>query len=284
MYNQTDPKYKNIILGGNKATGSIYQYGCYLVSLCNGLNQKGYNFTPEQLNQLFKDKNLWVGEFDNYIDVANVAKVWSDIFVSFDRIDPWGAEPITDTLINDQLVVLGKVNAAAIGGSGSHFVLIKGVQNGVAIIYDPWSGVEEPITKRWASFGCILGAYIFKVKPVIAPVIQPVNDQTKLPMGNKPDGTPWGNEGIMEVQAARSTMNDEFNQIKSLQQAAQNTPQTAPAPAPTVTPPTTPTPPETAPSGPSDSDKKLSQIRAVVYGKGWPWTKVAQVKALLPNQ
>ncbi len=205
MYKQTEDKYKTINLGSG--TGSIYNYGCYLTSLCNGLNQKGYNFTPEGLNQTLKDKKLWTGPYQNYIDVDNLASKWPEIFTFFDRIDPWGAEPKTDILLNSETVVLGRVSATPIGGTGDHYVLITGVENGVAKIFDPWSGVEELISKRWASFGYILGLRIFKVKEVAkAPIL---TDQTLLPIIDS-------NGNSMEVGAVRSKLADQEREITNL--------------------------------------------------------------------
>ena len=104
---------------------------------------------------------------------------------------------------------MGRVSAKPIGGTGDHYVLITKVQNGVAIIYDPWSKVEEPITNRWASFGYILGIRIFKVNPIVVPIVQPITDQTKLPIIDE-------NGNQMEVQAARSRLSDQKDMINNL--------------------------------------------------------------------
>lgn len=165
MFKQTEERYKSIKLGNGM--GSIYDFGCFLVSLANGLKQKGYGYTPEELNDILKAKGLWIGPYGNYIDVANLASKWPEIFESFERIDPWGTTPKTSSLISNQIIALGRVSAKPIGGTGEHYVLITGSVNEVAKIFDPWSGVEESITKRWASFGYILGLRIFKVKPCV---------------------------------------------------------------------------------------------------------------------
>jgi len=162
MYNQRDKRWKDIKLGFG--SGSIGNYGCYLVSLCNGLLSKGWDFTPETLNTLLKEKGLYTGEFRNYIDVGSLHAILPDIFVSFEKVEPWGAKPTLDEIVKDDVVALGKVDASVIGGTGTHFILITGKWGKVAVIYDPWTGVEERITKRWSEKGFIQGLRLFKVK------------------------------------------------------------------------------------------------------------------------
>lgn len=149
--------------------GSIYDFGCYLVSFVNGLNQKGYSFTPESMNDMLKNANAWVGPSRNYIDVANLHKYFPNVFESFQQIDPWNDVPPTRELLQHNLVVVCRVDARGIGGSGTHFVLLVGEENGVAIIHDPWTGNREPITKRYGNLGNILGLRIFRVKPYNQP-------------------------------------------------------------------------------------------------------------------
>ena len=68
------------------------------------------------------------------------------------------------------------------------------------------------------------------------------------------------------------------------------TPVPTPPPAPTPPPPIpAPTPPPPIPVPPpvstppvSNAQLKLNLIRDIVYGKGWPWTKINKIKTLLP--
>lgn len=65
-----------------------------------------------------------------------------------------------------------------------------------------------------------------------------------------------------------------------------------PAPQPSTTTPSTP-PPATSPSipsvppetttQPSTSEKLLGNIKTIVWGKGWPWSKINKIKELLPR-
>ena len=162
MFKQTETKYKKIMLGfGNE---SLYNVGCYLVSLVNGLNLKGWNFTPESFNQLLRDKKLFIGEFKNYIDVDNLFKTLPDIFEFYQRVNAWNEHVLTDSL-EKGMVVLGHVDARGISGTGTHFVLILKFENGVVTIFDPWDGKEELVTKKYGKYGNILGLRVFGVHP-----------------------------------------------------------------------------------------------------------------------
>src|SRR3989304_1067266 len=103
MYKQTEEKYKTIKMGFG--AGSIYDFGCYLVALCNGLNQKGYSFSPESLNELLKNVNAWVGPSRNYIDVTNLHKYFPNVFESFQQVDPWNNVPPLSQFISQNIVV-----------------------------------------------------------------------------------------------------------------------------------------------------------------------------------
>lgn len=168
-FKQTEDKYKHIYLGFG--SGTIYSYGCYLTSLVNGLNDKGYNFTPEGFNDFLKQNNAWIGPTNNYIDVARLDDILPNIFTSFKSIEPYNDNPSLEDLLKPGLIVLCRVSAKPIGGADSsdHFVLLTGKDKNVAIIHDPWTGKEEKITVRWGSLGNIRGVRIFDVKPFVAP-------------------------------------------------------------------------------------------------------------------
>lgn len=161
MLRQTLTKYKTIMLGNGK--GSIYDFGCYLVSLVEGLNTKGWNFTVEEFNDILKEKNCWVGEFENYIDVDNIAKKYPEVFKSFYKTDEWPSTEQLNTWINGNFVVVCKVNAAGIGGTGTHFVVLKGWNGKVATVGDPWFGTIDPVTLHYGKLGNILSLRVFEI-------------------------------------------------------------------------------------------------------------------------
>lgn len=162
MFKQTEDYYKDLIMGFG--SGSVYDFGCYLVSLTNGLVEFGYDFTPRSLNQLLKDKELWTREFRNYIDVDRLPTVLPNIFTSFKKIEPWNDMATLEKYLSGDYIVLGKVDARGIGGSGTHFVLITDTDGENAVVFDPWTGEHQPVANRYGKYGNILGLRIFGVK------------------------------------------------------------------------------------------------------------------------
>lgn len=215
FYKQTNLDYKKVILGFG--AGSIYDYGCYEVSLTNGLQLRGYSYDPIQVNDILKIKNLWTGTSKNLIDVAHIVEKWGDIFTDFKRIDNWGNSPSLDEILQPNIIAIGEVDAAGIGGTpkGQHFVLItKKATNGHAIIYDPWRGIEEIIDTHWGNLGYIKGLRLFYIKPHIEPVQETENEKVELNEQTKYDfGSPWGK---LEMQAVRSKLNDMQRDIDNL--------------------------------------------------------------------
>lgn len=163
MLRQTLEKYKSIKMGDGE--GSIYSYGCYLVSLVDGLVTKGYIFTPEGFNEILKSKSLWTGEFLNYIDVDNIATKYPEIFISFAKHDVWPSNDQLNTWLDNNFIVVCKVDARGIGGSGTHFVVLKEMQGSTAIIGDPWFGDIKPVTLRYGKLGNILSLRVFEIVP-----------------------------------------------------------------------------------------------------------------------
>ena len=160
-YKQTEDYYKTLPMGFG--TGSVYDYGCYLVSLVNGLSAFGYDYTPRTFNQFLKDKNAWTGEFKNYINVDKLDDILPDIFKSFKSIEPTPDMATIQWYLSRDYIIVAKVNAKAIGGSGSHFVFVEYIKDGVTWIYDPWFGDLKKVTDRYGNLGNLLGLRIFGV-------------------------------------------------------------------------------------------------------------------------
>jgi hypothetical protein len=161
MFIQTEEYYRDLMLGFG--TGSVYNFGCYLVSLVNGLVKFGHNYTPRTFNQLCKDKGLFIGTYKNYIDVDRLSNVLPDIFTGYKRYDSFTMAQL-QTALDENKVVVGKVNAVGIGGIGTHFVLIDDIQGANAIIFDPWTGEYQPVANRYGNLGNILGLRVFSIK------------------------------------------------------------------------------------------------------------------------
>lgn len=274
MFKQTETKLKNVKLGFGD--GSIYDYGCYLVSLCNGLNQKGYSFTPESLNDLLKTKNAWIGEFRNYIDVANLDNYLPDIFGGeFQQIEPWNDVPSTQDLLKNDLVVVCKVNAVGIGGVGTHFVLLVGIDGKVAVIHDPYTGKTEKVTVRYGKLGNILGLRIFKVRPYTKPVVKPMIEREQVIKeiynalcGEHSQGeVDWrmGQEASIESIVGDVCQNDKRFKDKWI-----------PAPVIVNVPVI-----EYVEKPIYTTDDRIEKLKEIKNSKNWWWVKYSQIMALL---
>ena len=145
-------------------SGSIYDFGCYLVSLVNGLAARGYDFTPRTFNNFLKEKNAWTGQYRNYIDVDRLDDILPDIFESYKRIEPTPDMSTIKWYLDRDYLIVAKVNAKAIGGSGSHFVYVEYIKDNVTWIFDPWFGDLRKVTDRYGKLGNLLGLRVFKVK------------------------------------------------------------------------------------------------------------------------
>jgi hypothetical protein len=204
MLTQRDPRWSGEIMGYGFA--NIGAVGCYLTAFCEGLNKWGYSFNPSSMNQILKDRGLWIQE--NYIDVANLAVKWPEVFESFQSIEPYNDQPTIDAFIKPNCFVVCKVDAKGIGGHGTHFVLLNAVVNGIAQIVDPWTGSVEPVTKKYGSLGNILGLRIFIVKPAKIDNVSEITDDTVLSF---PD--PWNSISIRDI---KSNLNSQKKNIEDL--------------------------------------------------------------------
>jgi len=167
MYCQYDPKWKNEILGTGGTT--IGGYGCNITSLAYGLYQHGYNYNPRTLNKLFIENGSYVNR--NLLQADVVASKNPSMFVT-GRKEEWNDNKVKQYLLNEynNYIVIGEVDARGINGSGQHFVLLLdlvlnkngSIQN--TLIGDPWGGLENLVTIRYAEYGCIESLRVYQVK------------------------------------------------------------------------------------------------------------------------
>ncbi len=216
MLKQTQPQYKKIMLGNGKS--SMYDVGCYLFSLVDGLNAMGWDFTPESFNQLCIDKKLFIGEFQNYIDVDNLPKVLPDIFQSFVKLDVWPPANLLEVYTKENYVVVCKVDARGIGGTGTHFVRLLRMDGNTAIIGDPWFGDEQKVTKRYSKYENILSLRVFQVRKKAPIVTQPPMQETAIKHFNVKDDK----ELIQMVERELQFLTDERKNNAGLNETIKN--------------------------------------------------------------
>lgn len=160
--------YPDIILGNGSSSQTIAKYGCYLCSLNQGLNDRGYNFNPITLNQLFIDKGVFE-QGSNLLSSTKIRSQVPDIFLE-GRNEAWNDANFIKYLNDKSYVVLGEVSGKGIGGSGQHFVYVQKadiVDGKISMTYigDPWDGLDnQKITNRYNQYGNILSLRVFRVK------------------------------------------------------------------------------------------------------------------------
>lgn len=159
MYSQRQKELHNSALGFGD--GSIWNYGCKLVSLSFGLKKFGIDLPPIQLNELLKKEGLFTGSTKNLINDALISKL--SFIDSFQRINSFTTQQLSE-LLKDH-VVIGEVSPIPIGGTGQHFVLVLAVEGANAIIGDPWWGDELKVAQRYADYGNIKSLRVYKIKP-----------------------------------------------------------------------------------------------------------------------
>lgn len=166
MYNQYDSRWKNVKLGTSNST--IGMYGCNLTCIAQGLVDHGYNYTPATLNQLFIQTASYTN--GNLINPATVASKNPRIFTA-GYSEPWSDSKVKQYMaMHDDYIIIGEVDARGIGGSGQHFVLLIDlvlspdgrITN--TLIGDPWGGLEQAVTIRYAKYGCIKSLRVYRVK------------------------------------------------------------------------------------------------------------------------
>lgn len=164
MYNQYDAQWKNQLLGtSNKTIGG---YGCNLTSIAYGLKEHGWEYTPLTLNVIFTKNSSYSNS--NLIDPARVASKTPILFKAGWR-EEWNDEKVKNYIKDYQnYIVVGEVDARGIGGTGQHFVLLLDLvlNNGKitnTLIGDPWGGLEQLVTIRYAKYGCIKSLRVYQV-------------------------------------------------------------------------------------------------------------------------
>jgi len=167
MYNQRDARWSGQRLGTGSTT--IGTHGCNITSLSYGLYQHGYDHNPKTLNKLFTENGSYVNS--NLLQADVVASKNPSMFVA-GRKEEWNDNNVKKYLLDkyNDYIVIGQVDAAGIGGSGQHFVLLLdlvlnsngSIQN--TLIGDPWGGLENLVTIRYAEYGCIKSLRVYQVK------------------------------------------------------------------------------------------------------------------------
>ncbi len=128
-YKQTDSRWANDLMGGG---GRIYDYGCTITSVANGLSGKGIwidgaNANPKTFNTWLKNNGGYSG---NFLVWTAVPKLNSRIqwIGRYDGGTSVSASQLRSWLDNGKYLIIGQVRG------GSHWVALEN-HNGVSTFY-----------------------------------------------------------------------------------------------------------------------------------------------------
>jgi hypothetical protein len=185
----------------------ISQIGCFLTSFCNLLERFGRGLPPNQLNNIFKNRGVYIDVDDGIRDDLG----WQSV-VAYDgqialQKTGTGTPPHKNSI----------VRIAAANSFGTHFCLVDRIEGSTVYIVDSWDGavknsnVYGPIT-GWAAYGDI------KPQPVIPIGVRIMDTDAKV---KAQYFTLRGSEGTAAERAGHlGKTYEEFNTIARPEAAA----------------------------------------------------------------
>ena len=153
-YCQRNKRYLEEPLGKGVGGSTIYNFGCYFVSLCRQLD-----VDPIKFNTLLLKYDLWDNE--NYIKVSELSAKLPTLFKSYKMQDSFSMDEFGAWCSDKNIIAVCKVSALAIGGTGTHFVGEEKRDGANAIIFDPYYGDIIKVADRYGKYGNIKSMRIF---------------------------------------------------------------------------------------------------------------------------
>lgn len=179
-YSQRDPQWAGQRLGTvNGAT--IGQYGCYVTSFAMTAGYFGHQITPNALDDIFTNKNLYA-DGDLISNDNDLSQVFSDIqFVqAYSYVnDPADLNLLKELSGNDSIAVILEVDFDhnPTDGLQTHFVCLHEYDGNTFKIYDPWYGTDDDFSLHYGDNPAqtILKFIVYKGNPVGATVAVDTN-------------------------------------------------------------------------------------------------------------
>ena len=141
---QRDTRWGSIRLGTVDST-TIGSHGCVVTSMAMLSTYYSHPITPEQLDELLTEKNLY---FDGNLFVNDsITKIFPDI--KFDKVVFCETSPAPISEIKAYLDSGKPVVVALINQGIRHYILAVGYEKDVIFANDPWQGDQVPINDRW---------------------------------------------------------------------------------------------------------------------------------------
>jgi hypothetical protein len=287
-YNQNDPIYKNYFLGNSKKY-TLNSDGCYVFSLARILN-----IDPVECNNTLKAANCFAADSTGdrcLLDHTLIARAFPSRISSVDKIDPYDNQKCLDAIAKyGAAIVYVDYDGNAASAWDTHFVVFTGNKQ----LFDSLGGVFKPTS----TYPLLRGLRI--VNLISQPATPtPPSGMEQLPKDNvirdaylalagecSDDEVKWRlstnkniQEIIIDICSGDARFYDKWIKPR------------IPATPPPIDPNVELTAKLSEVSGQllnSQTELTAAQIiinkvKAILYGKGWPWTKCNNLKLVVPK-
>jgi hypothetical protein len=288
---------------GTSTIDTIASAGCFLTSLAMKASYYGHTITPPDLNNEFISRNLYhpldLKITDKNLELLSgdeLSKVFADC--QYVNVYDYTNIPTDLNLLKTLLADLGNTVTIEIdfdhnlsNGIQTHFVEAQSYDGTTLMIYDPWFKSVDNFTKN---YGTDLSKTILKFIVYHGTPVTPANP-------NLYKGLDLTNQDSMKVAVdiwdavvnghQYVSLQQYQNDIKALNDSISGLKDTITADNQLMTEKDDMIASQKLPDDSvivKKADLKnmvdlVAKVKTIIWGKGWPWTKVSQVKALIPK-
>jgi hypothetical protein len=282
-YNQSDPIYKNTLLGNSKKY-SLYSDGCYVFSLAFILG-----IDPIECNNILKAADCFSADSTGdkcLLDHTKIAGAFPKLISGVDKVEGYDNQKCIDAIaLYGKVIVYVDYDGNPVSAFDTHFVTFIGGKQ----LFDSLGGKIKPTS----TYPLLKGLRIVKLIPQPA---TPPETVEKLPKDNvirdiytalcggySEDEINWrmaSGKNLVEIITDIVSGDSRFYDKWVKPHIPAPTPPPAPPPDPNV---------ElqnkliVAENQITVFQRVILAIKNILYGKGWPWTKVGNLKKILPQ-
>lgn len=213
---QRDNRWKDKRLGGG---GTIGLYGCLLICHAMALAYYGHETSPDSLNEIFKSKGAYDGNYLNFYAVGNVFGDYKAVEFYECNDVPCDLSKI-DKMLAQKKPVIAKVdfdqNPSTKGDW--HFVLIIGKEDdGAYYINDPWTGETYYFNAKYGD--PLKGIYGLRIYDGIPPKESNYEDRIQELTEQVKSANESLAEKSFEVSMLTDKLTDSQNKVEELQES-----------------------------------------------------------------
>jgi len=217
IYSQQDPRWANIELG-NAAGSTIGSYGCYDTCFSMKACYYGKNINPAELNQLFKDKEIYVNA--NLLTDSALNEVFPEIeYIGSDHYEevPADLAKLQEYMSDPNITVTLCVDMPV----GVHFVEVVDCDTASVTIANPWTGLVEPFSKLYGDAKTNILRYIVYKGQATKPQITIEQDLYSNLVGKSTKYDDLVTLGYQDALAVKTALDQKEETIKHLGETIQ---------------------------------------------------------------